>query len=70
MNKVNDICNAIIILAVIILIPIAIIGIAWEEMSRDPAKTELYNRSRREAREKADRAIVNRYLFEQSLKQR
>ena len=69
-KKANDFTNGLIALIIIIGIPVAIIAIAWEEWTRDPELTELYNRSRTEAREKADRDIVNRYLFEQSLKQR
>ena len=69
-KKANDFMNGLMALVIIVGIPVAIIAIAWEEWTRDPELTERYNRSRTEAREKADRYIVNRYLFEQSLKQR
>ena len=45
-----------------------ICGAIYEEVTRDPAKTALYERVDRERKEAEDRAIVNRVLFEQNLK--
>ena len=67
-NEANESMNVLVALLIIVGVPIAIIGIIWEEMARDPADTALYNRARKEASEKADRDSLNRYIFEKSIK--
>ena len=66
MDKVNEVCNVIIVVAVVFGILFGICGAIYEEVTRDPAKTALYERVDRERKEAEDRAIVNRVLFEQN----
>ena len=68
MDKVNEVCNVIIVVLVGFGILFGICGAIWEEATRDPAKTAIYERVDRERQEAKDRAIVNRVLFEQNLK--
>ena len=67
-KNLNDICNVIVWVAVGGGILFGICGAIYEEATRDPAKTAIYRRVDRERQEAKDRAIVNRYLFEQNLK--
>ena len=67
-KKAEEFMYGLIGIALIILIPAAIIGIAWEEWSRDPADTALYERVDRERAEKKERDALNRYIFKENLR--
>ena len=67
-KKLNEVVNVLVVVAVGGGILFGICGAIWEEATRDPAKTAIYERVDRERQEAKDRAIVNRYLFEQNLK--
>lgn len=68
MDKLNEVSTLIFAVFIGGMILFGICGAIWEEATRDPAKTALYERVDRERQEAKDRAIVNRYLFEQNLK--
>ena len=67
-KKAEEIVYGLIGIALIILIPAAIIGIAWEEWTRDPELTALYERVDRERAEKKERDALNRYIFKENLR--